>query len=51
MDRLIELIREEFEKEVGVKTGWGKNEVMTCFDKACIRAITKFAREKAISLD
>lgn len=51
MDRLLELIREEFEKEISTKTGWGKNEIMMHFDKACIRAIAKYAREKNIPLD
>lgn len=30
----IKTIREEFVKELSKKTGWGKNEVLTAFDKA-----------------
>lgn len=51
MDRLMLLVREEFEKLIGTKTGWGKNEVMMLFDKAWIIGMSRFAREKGISLD
>ena len=29
--KLIDLIKREFEKKLQVKTGWGKNEVLTLF--------------------
>ncbi len=48
---LLDLLREEFEQEIGRKTGWGKNEIMVAFDKASIRALVKLAKEKGISLD
>lgn len=44
-------VREEFEKLIGQKTGWGKNEVMMLFDKAWIFGMARYAREKGISLD
>lgn len=50
MDRFIEILREEFEKATSSKTGWGKNEMMMEFDKACIRALARYAVEKGISL-
>jgi hypothetical protein len=36
-------LRELLEKELSVKTGWGKNEAIVAFDKAC----AKFADELA----
>lgn len=48
---LYELIREEFEKEIGTKTGWGKNEIMVAYDKAAARAIYKYAQSKGVVLD
>lgn len=51
MDKLVEYIREEFEKILQQKTGWGRNEVMTAFDKAWIIGMSRYAREKGISLD
>ena len=44
-------IREEFEKEIGTKTGWGKNEIMVAFDKACAKAIMRYAKDKGVILD
>lgn len=51
MDRLIELLRQQFEEQLQAKTGWGRNEVLTCFDKACIRAMVLYAREKGFTMD
>lgn len=51
MDKLVMLIREYFEEKLKAKTGWGRNEVMVCFDKACIKAVIKYANEKGINLD
>ena len=36
-------LRELLVAELSVKTGWGKNEIVTAFDKAC----AKFADELA----
>lgn len=47
----IEILREEFEQEIGKKTGWGKNEIMVAFDKASVRALYRYATMKGISLD
>lgn len=46
----LDLLREEFAKEIGSKTGWGKNEIMVAFDKASIRALIRYAKEKGIEL-
>lgn len=51
MDRLMVLVREEFEKLLKEKTGWGRIEVMAVFDKAWIFGMAKYAREKGINLD
>lgn len=48
---LYDLMREEFEKEIGRKTGWGKNEIMIAFDKAAVRALYRYAAAKGISLE
>ncbi len=47
----LDMLREEFVKEIGTKTGWGKNEIMVAFDKASIRALVRIAKEKGIILD
>ena len=41
MTLLTASIREEFEKRIAVKTGWGKNQIMIEFDKAMIVALNK----------
>jgi hypothetical protein len=51
MKTLYDFMREEFEKEVGSKTGWGKNEVMAAFDKAVVRALYRYAAQQGVSLD
>lgn len=48
---LVEMIREEFEKQLQSKTNWGRNEVITALDKACIQAMIKYAKDKGINLD
>lgn len=50
MDRFLELLRNEFEQIILTKTGWGKNEIMIVFDKASIKAIIKYAKEKQMDL-
>lgn len=47
---LYDYIREEFEKEISTKTGWGKNEIMVAFDKAAARAIVRYAQSKGVDL-
>jgi len=47
----IEILREEFDKEIAAKTGWGKNEIMIAFDKASVRALYRYAAQKGISLE
>ena len=36
--RLVDLIREKFEKTISQKTGWGKNEIMRAFNQAVSEA-------------
>lgn len=48
---LYDYIREEFEKEIGTKTGWGKNEIMVAFDKAAAKAMMRYAKDKGVILD
>ena len=43
--RMYELIREEFEKIISSKTGWGKNEIMAAFDEATTLACTRLLDE------
>ena len=44
--RYQELFREEFEKEMSAKTGWGINDVMAAFDRASSRAALRMIDEK-----
>lgn len=44
--KYYELIREEFEKELAAKTGWGRNEIMAAFDRATSKAAMRFIDEK-----
>lgn len=46
----LDLLREEFQKNLERKTGWGRVEVMTEFDKASIAAMMKYAALKGIEL-
>ena len=39
---LIQAIREEFDKLIALKNGWGKNEVMKEYDKAVALAVLRF---------
>jgi hypothetical protein len=43
--RYQELFREEFEKEMSAKTGWGRNDVMSAFDRASSRAAFRLLDE------
>jgi len=36
---LIKAIREEFQKRLQARTGWGRNDVMHEFDQACMDVI------------
>ena len=51
MDRLFNLVHEEFEKLLQQKTGWGRNEIMVAFNKAWIIGMSRYAREKGVSLE
>jgi len=51
MDKFLDILREEFEKRMEKKTGWGKNEVLIEFDKASITALIKYATNKGIVID
>lgn len=45
--RYQELLREEFEKEMQAKTGWGRNDVMAAFDRASTRAAFRLLDERS----
>ena len=52
MDRFIEILREEFEKRASNETEeQALSIIMITFDKACIHALVRYAKEKGISLD
>ena len=44
--RYHELLREEFEKEMAAKTGWGRNDIMAAFDRAAAKAALRILDEK-----
>lgn len=44
--RYQELLREEFEKEMAKKTGWGRNDIMAAFDRASAAAALRLLDEK-----
>ena len=46
----LDILREEFESMIATKTGWGKNEIMVAFDKASIKALSRYAKQKGIDL-
>jgi hypothetical protein len=50
MDKLLLYVREEFEKIIKTKTGWGKNEIMMAFDKAWVFGMARYAREIGVDL-
>lgn len=33
-----QLVREEFVKELSTKTGWGRNDILSAFDRASSKA-------------
>ena len=43
--KLTKYIREEFEKLISEKTGWGKNEVMNVFDMAVNEALSRLIED------
>lgn len=45
-----DILREEFVKELAAKTGWGRVEVMTAFDKACARAMYRWAQMQGVNV-
>lgn len=48
---LIEILNEEFEKVIQTKNSWGKNEILTEFNKAWIRAMLRYAKQEKIVLE
>lgn len=40
-----EFLREEFSKEMSTKTGWGRNDIMSAFDRASVRAAMRLMDE------
>ena len=44
--RYQELLREEFEKEMSAKTGWGRNDIMAAFDRASAKAALRLLDEQ-----
>lgn len=45
IEKLIEDIRSEFHKQLETKTGWGRNEVKTAFERAVTTALAKNASQ------
>ena len=51
MDRFLELLRIEFEKELSIGGNYANKErLLQAFDKASIKALAKYAKEKNIDL-
>lgn len=50
MDRLMDLVRQEFEKIIMSKVQWGRREIMFAFDQAWIFGMARYAKEKGIDL-
>lgn len=51
MDQFIAFLREEFEKELSIGGNYASKErLMQAFDKACVRALYKYAKSKGIDL-
>ena len=44
--RLIELIREEFHKQLETKTGWGRNDIKLIFERALSIALSRCMDEE-----
>lgn len=40
--KLVELIKEEFEKIISTKTGWGKNDIIKAHNEAIANAVLRF---------
>ena len=51
MDKLLVYVREELVKILQEKTGWGRNEVLSAFDKAWAHGLARYAREKGVQLE
>jgi len=47
---LYDIVREEFLKELALKTGWGRVEVMQAFDKAFARGMIRYAQMNGMDL-
>lgn len=44
--KYFKLLREEFEKELAAKTGWGRNEIMAAYDRAAAKAALRMVEEQ-----
>ena len=44
--KLVDTIKEEFEKIIATKTGWGKNEIMRAYDQAVSKAVLRIMDEE-----
>lgn len=52
MDRFLEILREELEKMLAIGGSYAnKNSMMQTFDKASVKAIVRYAKEKEINLE
>lgn len=47
--RLIELIKEEFDKKLAVKTGWGRNEIKQALEESISTAALCIIDEKELT--
>lgn len=51
MDRFLEILRSELEKVLAVGGNYAnKPAMLAAFDRACVAAISKYAKEKGIGL-
>lgn len=49
--RFIDILGEELEAQLATKTGWGRNEVRQAYDKACVKALIRLAKEQGVVLE
>jgi len=45
-DRLLKLVKEEFERLLQEKTNWGRNQIMLTFEKAISNVTIRKLKEK-----
>lgn len=52
MDRFLELLREELESALSVGGSYANKErMLQTFDKASVKALIRYSREKGINID